>query len=134
MHYSMKMNPAPRRPWKLAAAIRLIGMASLLLPALCQAQTPPVYTISTIVGTGTAGYTGDLGPATLADISGPSSVVVDSKGNLYISDQVNDVIRKVTSGTITTIAGIALPGYTGDGAAAVTAELNTPDSVFVDSK
>lgn len=60
--------------------------------------------ISTIAGNGTAGYTGDGGPATSAELNNPSGVAVDSYGNIFVADSNNDVIRKVdTSGTITTL-------------------------------
>jgi len=49
MHHSIKMNPAQKRQWNRAALVRLAGIACFLLPALCRAQTPPVYTITTIV-------------------------------------------------------------------------------------
>jgi trimeric autotransporter adhesin len=62
--------------------------------------------ITTIAGNGTSGYNGDGGPATLAQFGWPTSVAVDSAGNLYIADAINNLIRKVTSfGEITTIAG-----------------------------
>jgi hypothetical protein len=67
--------------------------------------------ISTAVGTGTAAYTGDGGPATGATLNGPVGVQVDSAGNLYISDQLNNVIRKVTNGTISTYAGTGVAGF-----------------------
>jgi len=62
-------------------------------------------TITTVAGNGTAGYSGDGGPATGAQLDSPSGVAADSGGNLYIADTDNDVIRKVTpEGTITTFA------------------------------
>jgi len=62
--------------------------------------------ITTVAGIGQGGYTGDLGVATQAALNGPEDVVVDSEGNLYISDMGNSRIRKVDSnGLITTIAG-----------------------------
>ena len=130
MHFSININP------------RLAGIAIFLLPLLGQAQTPPVYTITTIAGTipatGTttpiSGYTGDAGPATSAELNGPSSVVLDSKGNLYIADQTNNVIRKVSGGNISTVAGTITAGYSGDGGPATSALINFPDSLAVDSK
>jgi uncharacterized protein (TIGR03437 family) len=135
MQDSINTYQARRRRWGRAAAIRLIGMASLLLPALCRAQTPPVYTISTIAGVqSTPGYQGNAGPATSAELHGPTGVALDAKGNLYIADQLNDVIREVTSGTINTIVGNATAGFAGDGGPATSAVISSPDSVFVDSK
>lgn len=91
-------------------------------------------TISTVAGTGTAGYTGDGGLATSATLNYPSGVAVDSAGNLYISDTKNQVIRKVTSaGTITTCAGNQALGfgYGGDNAVATGAQLYNPIGLAV---
>jgi uncharacterized protein (TIGR03437 family) len=74
------------------------------------------YTISTIVGDQSlgAGYTGDGGPATAAQLSAPMGLTMDSKGNLFIGDTVNHVVRQVSGGTISTIAGNNTGGYYGD--------------------
>src|SRR5580658_6517372 len=95
-------------------------------------------TINTIAGNGTAGYSGDVakgvtGTATDAELRGPSGVAVDSSGNIYIADTGNHVIRVVTNGIISTIAGDNTGGYMGDGGAAVDAELDLPTSVAVDA-
>ncbi len=75
--------------------------------------------ITTVAGNGTAGYTGDNGAATSAELYSPTDLTFDSTGNLYISDNANNRIRKVTIGTgvITTVAGNGTPGYTGDNGA-----------------
>jgi len=66
--------------------------------------------ISTIAGTGAAGYSGDGGPATQASLADPNGLAFDRDGNLYIADYDNGVIRKVdTKGTITTVAGTGSP-------------------------
>ena len=71
--------------------------------------------ITTVVGTGgKSGYTGDNGPAASARLYGPTSVAVDSAGNLYIADLFNNAVRKVSNGVITTIAGSG-GGLTGGG-------------------
>ena len=89
--------------------------------------------ITTVAGNGTGGYSGDGAAATSAELLSPSSVAVDSSGNLYIADTANHVIRMVTTGgTISTIAGNNTGGYTGDGAAAIDAELEFPTGVAVD--
>jgi uncharacterized protein (TIGR03437 family) len=93
----------------------------------------PSGIISTAVGTGTAGYTGDGGPATSATLDGPVGVQVDASGNLYISDQGNNVIRKVTNGTISTFAGTGVFGFAGDGGPATKAEFGYPASIGIDS-
>jgi sugar lactone lactonase YvrE len=95
-------------------------------------QTPG--TITTIAGTGTPGYNGDNQTATNAQINVPPMVAVDSQGNIYIADQYNNRIRKVsTAGQITTIAGTGTAGFSGDGGLATAATLNTPTGVFADT-
>jgi uncharacterized protein (TIGR03437 family) len=85
------------------------------------------------VGTGNANYTGDGGPATSATLYGPVGVQVDASGDLYISDQGNDVIRKVTNGIISTFAGTGVFGFAGDGGPASKAEFDNPASIGLDS-
>jgi len=90
--------------------------------------------ISTIAGTGVIGYSGDGGLATAAQISQPHGVAVDNSGNVYIADNGNHCIRMInTSGTITTIAGTGVAGYTGDGGPAASAELNSPTDISIDA-
>jgi len=118
------------------AFLRLSGISGLLVAAAL-AQTPPSYTITTIAGNGTAGYTGDAGKATAAELSFPFAAVINS-GNLYIADQNNSAVRYVaaSTGIITTAAGTPpTPGYlaTQDGGKAGAAELNYPSGVVLDS-
>lgn len=93
--------------------------------------------INTIAGNGSAGYSGDGGPATDAQLWLPSGVAVDALGNVYISDEWNNRIRKVnTAGIITTIAGngptgYLLGGYSGDGGLATAAAINFPVGITV---
>lgn len=87
-----------------------------------------------VAGIGSHGYSGDGGQAISAQLASPHDVAVDSTGNLFISDLSNYRIRKVTpAGLITTIAGTGKKGYNGDGGQAISAELNNPNSVAVDS-
>jgi len=89
--------------------------------------------ITTVAGTGTAGYSGDGGVATNANLYLPNGVAVDSMGNLFIADTDNHRIRKVeTNGVITTVAGTGTAGYSGDGGAATGAKLHYPSGVTVD--
>ncbi|MBZ5611966.1 MAG: SMP-30/gluconolactonase/LRE family protein [Acidobacteriia bacterium] len=90
-------------------------------------------TISTVAGTGKLGYTGDKGTATSATLNNPTGIALDASGNLYIADAGNNVIREVSNGTITTIAGNNTFGYSGDGDVATNASLSDPVAVAVDS-
>ncbi len=92
-------------------------------------------TITTVAGDGSAGYDGTATVATSTSLNQPGGVAIDGAGNLYIADTNNNVIRKVnlTTGSITTVAGDGAPGYTGDGAAATAATLNSPEGVEVDA-
>ena len=93
------------------------------------------YMITTVAGSGKAGFCGDGGAATSACLTQPSGVAVDSAGNLYIADNGNSRIRKVdTSGKITTYAGDGTPTFCGDGLPATQACLHTPTGVAVDTK
>jgi sugar lactone lactonase YvrE len=90
--------------------------------------------ISTIAGNGSAGFTGDGGAATSAELYYPEGVAVDSTGNVYIADEENERIRKVTpGGTISTVVGNGMAGFAGDKGAATTAEIDLPLGVAVDS-
>lgn len=89
--------------------------------------------ISTIAGVGLPyGYTGDGGPATAARLYYPKGIAADNAGNVYISDWNNSAVRKInTSGVITTIAGTGVAGYSGDGIAAVSSQLDHPIGLAV---
>jgi sugar lactone lactonase YvrE len=69
--------------------------------------------ITTVAGNGTTGYSGDGGSATSADLHSPYGVALDSSGNLYIADYYNFVIRKVSGGIVTTVAGTGSYRYNG---------------------
>ena len=90
--------------------------------------------IDTAAGDGFRGYSGDGGPAKSAQINNPVGTAVDASGNLFIADTDNNRIRKVTPlGIISTVAGTGKAGYSGDGAAAASAELYFPTGVAVDA-
>jgi uncharacterized protein (TIGR03437 family) len=89
--------------------------------------------LSLVAGNGTAGFSGDNGPATAAQLSLPEDVAVDAAGNIYIADTYNFRVRKVSNGVITTVAGTGVPGFSGDGGQATSAQLAYPSAVAVDS-
>jgi sugar lactone lactonase YvrE len=90
--------------------------------------------ISTVAGTGVAGFSGDNGPAVSAQLNGPREVAVDSSGTLYIADADNHRIRQVApDGKISTVAGTGTEGRSGDGGLATAAELSSPYGIAVDS-
>ena len=93
----------------------------------------PDGVISTVAGTGTAGSAGDGGPATGAQLMAPRNLVVDSFGNLYISEFEGHRVRKVSpDGRIVTVAGTGVAGFRGDGGAAVAAQLDFPAGLALD--
>jgi sugar lactone lactonase YvrE len=95
--------------------------------------------ISIVAGTGTPGFSGDGGPATSAQLYYPEGLAVDGSGNIYISDTINSVVRKVvaSTGLIETIAGVhgefGYPGNIGDGGPAAAAYLNFPRDLAIDT-
>ncbi len=90
--------------------------------------------IRTVAGNGTALFLGDGGPATAATLNAPWDIALDASGNLYIADTLNNVIRKVgTTGTITTVAGKGTASFSGDGGPAISATLNSPSGLALDS-
>ena len=89
--------------------------------------------ITTYAGNGIAGFAGDAGAATSAELNTPARVMLDSAGNLFIADQANNRIRKVAAGTITTVAGDSTAGYSGDGGPATSAQFNAPLGIAVDN-
>jgi len=104
--------------------------AVLFAPAWCLAQS---YTITTIAGNNTAGFSGDGGAATAGQLNNPTALAVDNAFSVYIADTFNHSIRQVqANGTISTIAGVGAPGYGGDGAAATAAGLYLPCGLFLD--
>jgi hypothetical protein len=100
--------------------------------------------IYTIAGNGTQGFSGDGGPATSAEFTGPTGLAVDPAGNLVIADGANSRVRAVavktgtfygqamTAGHIYTIAGDGFSGFAGDGVPAIDTDLNSPSAVVVD--
>ena len=92
--------------------------------------------VTTVAGTGTGGYSGDGGPATSATLLYPWGVAIDTEGNIYIADTINDRIRKVTksTGIITTVAGTgSYWAPSGDGGLATLAKVYRPRGVAIDT-
>lgn len=86
--------------------------------------------ISTVAGTGKAGYRGDGGPAQDAQLNGPYGIAVDQDDRLLIADSSNHVVRRVAQdGTISTIVGSGERGFAGDGGPAIEAKLDSPQEI-----
>jgi len=97
-------------------------------------KVAPNGIISTVAGTGVAGFTGDGGPATAAQLRSAAGVAVDAGGNIFIAESFGQRIRKVDpSGKITTYAGTGTAGAGGDGGPAISAQFNFPYGGAVDS-
>ena len=92
--------------------------------------------ITTVVGTGAEGYSGDRGPALQATVNQIYSLCVDTNGDIYIVDRLNAAVRKIAAATgiITTVAGTGEPGYSGDGGPGNQAQLREPNDAFLDGK
>jgi uncharacterized protein (TIGR03437 family) len=120
----MLVNYFPLKPSRMLLA--LVG-------TLCLAQTAPVsFTITTVAGNGTSGFTGDGAVATNAELALPTQVWW-AGGNLYIADQNNNRIREVSNGNINTIAGTGTGGNIGSGGNPLDLEVSGPAGVAVDS-
>jgi len=100
-------------------------------------KVAPDGSISTFAGNGqvesSPGGTGDHGPPTSAELSGPTSVALDSSGDLYIADTNVRRVREVSGGTITTVAGTGLACCSGEGGPAVMASISAPEQISFDS-
>ena len=92
--------------------------------------------ITTIAGNGSAGYSGDGGPATQSTFNQPYALDIDTNGDLYIVDRLNAVIRKIeaATGIITTVAGTGTPGASRDNVQATEAPLREPNDCFLDGR
>jgi sugar lactone lactonase YvrE len=137
--YSGDKGPATSAQLNYPEGLALDGQGNLYIADsgnnVVRELTAATGVITTVAGNGIAGYSGDNGAATAAQLNYPETVADDSAGNLYIADTYNNVIRKVTlsSGTITTVAGNSQRGYSGDGGAATAATLQNPFGVALDS-
>lgn len=110
-------------------------MAILLVLAMC-GVTLQAGQITTLAGTGEAGYSGDGGPATKARFNQPFLCATDAKGGLFVADALNHCVRYIDgkTGICTTVVGTGKKGYSGDGGSARQATLNEPYAVVLDKE
>jgi sugar lactone lactonase YvrE len=87
--------------------------------------------ITTIAGTGVAGFGGDAGVATAALLNGPNGLAIDLSGAVLVCDSENQRVRRISGGIITTIVGSGMQGFSGDGGTATSAALDTPSGIAV---
>lgn len=130
-------GPATAAPLRLPVAVALDSEGNLYIADEYDNRIRKVDasgTISTYAGTGIPGYSGDRGPASKAQLNFPTSIALDSKGNMYIADTGNAVIRRIAAdGTINTVAGNGNPMFAGDNGPATSAQID-PVAVAVDSQ
>lgn len=99
----------------------------------CVRRVDPRGVITTFAGTGRHGYSGDGGPANKADLSDPDQLAFDARGDLYVAEPDEGVVRKIDRhGVITTVAGTGTLGFSGDGGPATKAKLNQPFALAFD--
>ena len=123
-------------PWDVAIDTSGNIYVSDFLNDVIRKITKSTGIISTVAGNGNYGYSGDGGLATSAQFRMPIAIAVDTSGNIYVADNLNYVIRKVTksTGIISTVAGtVGTSGYSGDGGLATAATLGFPVAVAVDT-
>ncbi len=125
--------PATQARLFLPASVAVGSDGSLYIASLNRVRrVGPDGIITTVAGTGTAGFNGDGIPATRANLNNPKGVAVDPDGSLYIADAGNHRIRRVgTNGIIVTVAGTGTLGFNGDGILATQARLSYPEGVAV---
>jgi sugar lactone lactonase YvrE len=133
--YSGDGGPATAAQLNVAADVAVDTGGNLYIADQFNRRIRKVATsgiITTVAGNGSRGYFGDGGPATAAGLVYPNGVAVDATGNLYIADD-NRILKVSTSGIITTVAGDGIPGFSGDGGAAINSKLDSPWKVAVDA-
>jgi trimeric autotransporter adhesin len=135
--YSGNGGPATAAEFNFVFRSLLTNSGNLYIDDLgnnCIRMVNPAGIITTIVGDTVAGYSGDGGPATDAELNQPVAIAMDANRNIYISDYNNHRVRVVhTTGIIETYAGNGVGGYSGDGGAATAAEMSDPFGLFVDA-
>lgn len=96
-------------------------------------KVTPAGIITTVAGNGNVGFSGDGGPATAASLNVATGVAVDAAGNVYVADRENSRVRRISpNGTITTVAGNGIRGFSGDGGPAVSASFIDPIGLALD--
>jgi sugar lactone lactonase YvrE len=91
-------------------------------------------TVDTLAGSGIDADLGDGGPAIAAALAAPTALALDDAGDLFVADGLGNVVRKIApDGTISTVAGTRVRGFSGDGGPAVNAQLAGPDGIAVAS-
>jgi secreted PhoX family phosphatase len=136
MGYSGDGGPATNAQLNYPLDVALDGNGNLYISDgnYCIRKVDTLGNISTVAGNGTAGFSGDGGPAVNAQLRTPWSIKADSVGDILIADDDNLRIRLVyADGLITTIAGNGVPGFSGDGGLATDASLNFPKGVAYDN-
>ena len=130
----MGLSEWSNSPWALARRSAALSRMWSITVVLLFTVTVRGQLISTVAGTGKGGYNGDEIDATSAQLHWPWHLALDSVGNVYVADDLNSRIRKIsTNGVISTIAGTGRADYNGDGMPATAADLNYPRGVAVDA-
>lgn len=128
-------GPATAAQFNRVWGIKMDGAGNLYLADQVNnllRKISPSGIITTVAGTGAAGYSGDGGPATAAVLNHVSDIDFDGLGNIYLADQLNHAIRKIMpDGTIITIAGTGTAGYSGDGGSPLSAQFDQPNEIEV---
>ena len=96
-------------------------------------KVTPAGIITTVAGSGSFGFSGDGGQATSALLNGPNGLAVDGNGNLYVGEDGNHRIRKITPGVISTLIGDGQGGASGDGGPAAQARMTYARGITVDA-
>jgi len=134
--YSGDGGPATSAQLNGPSALALDPAGNLYIAQLADSRVRKVSTagvISTIAGTGANGYLGEGLPAVNSQLASPAGLAADGNGNVFISMLGNRVMRVSTDGTLNTIAGTGVPGYSGDGSTASKAQLNVPAGIALDA-
>ncbi len=106
----------------------------LVFTALVAGYSCSAQTLSTVAGTGAAGYNGDDEPATATQLWSPAGIALGG-GGVYVADGLNNRIRVVSSqGKVSTIAGVEDPGSAGDGGPATDGQLSDPEGIAIDGQ